>query len=335
VGLVGREGLGERLHIRLRPKGHVPLVLPILAFTPAHFVGRDADHQLSILEEGVRLATQTSTTKHHSEWEVEALDVDRYLARLDEHGPLPADLDTLRRLHRAHLARIPFENLDIFLGRQIPLDLDSLQAKLVDRQRGGYCFEHNLLFAALLDRLGYQVTRLAGRVRMGSTKILPRIHMLLRVEVGGGPWLADVGFGGEGLREPLPLVDGATARQDGWTYRLTRNDRNEWVLATLHSDGWFDLYDFTLEPQHHIDYVMANHYTATYPRSPFVGQIVIQRVAPDAYIALQQLELKETHPDGATRTRQLNTAEVGQQLANTFSITLTPDELARLADLIK
>lgn len=292
-------------------------------------------HQPSIFEEGVRLATQRSTIDHHSEWEVEALDVDRYLARLDEHDPLPPDLDTLHRLHRAHLARIPFENLDIFLGLQIPLDLDSLQAKLVDRQRGGYCFEHNLLFAALLDRLGYQVTRLAGRVRMGSTQILPRIHMLLRIEVDNRPWLADVGFGGEGLLEPFPLVEGAIVRQGGWAYRLTRNDRNEWVLATLHPDGWFDLYDFTLDPQHHIDYVMANHYTATYPRSPFIGQIVVQRITPDAYITLQQLELKEMHPDGASRTRQLDTAEVGQQLANTFSITLTPDELARLTELTK
>lgn len=95
-----------------------------------------------------------------SEWGSERLDVQEYLSRVGYEGPLAPTADTLRALHRAHVVAIPFENLDILLGRGVPLDLDSLQDKLIHRCRGGYCYEHNLLFAALLDRLGYRVTRL-------------------------------------------------------------------------------------------------------------------------------------------------------------------------------
>jgi N-hydroxyarylamine O-acetyltransferase len=102
-------------------------------------------------------------------WETGRLDLDAYLERIAYAGSLAADADTLRGLHRAHAATIPFENLDIVLGRTIELDLDSVQDKLVGRRRGGYCFKHNLLFAAVLERVGYAVTRLAARVQYTAT----------------------------------------------------------------------------------------------------------------------------------------------------------------------
>ena len=156
------------------------------------------------------------------EWGADRLDLSAYLHRIGYDRPLDATAETLRALHQAHVATIPFENLDVVFGNAVHVDMDSLQGKLVLRSRGGYCFEHNLLFAAVLDQAGFRVTRLAGRVHMGTDRPRPRTHMLLRVEADGKEWLADVGFGGEGLLEPLPLADGATARQGDWTYRLER-----------------------------------------------------------------------------------------------------------------
>jgi N-hydroxyarylamine O-acetyltransferase len=257
-----------------------------------------------------------------SEWDIDRLDLDAYLKRIAYAGALTPDADTLHALHRAHAATIPFENLDIVLGRGIEIDLASVQGKLVRRQRGGYCFEHNLLFAAVLERLGYDVTRLAARVQPARPG--PRTHMALRVMAGGRPWLADVGFGAS-LLEPLPL-ESVTARQDGWTYRLESVDPDVWQLWADRPGGWSDLYAFTLEPQRPIDYAVYNHYTATHPRSPFVGQVVVLRTEPDVQHALRGRQLTTTRPDGATETRPLTADELPAVLAGTFGIRLDADE---------
>src|SRR5258708_28164785 len=149
-------------------------------------------------------------------------DLEAYLARIDYSGDLKPSHPVLRELHLAHNLHIPFENLDVVLGRPINLDLESLQAKLVTGRRGGYCFEQNALFAAVLQRLGFSVTQLAARVRHDATRILPKSHMLLKVEAEGTAWIADVGFGTEGLLMPLPLTAGVANRPFHWIYRLRR-----------------------------------------------------------------------------------------------------------------
>jgi N-hydroxyarylamine O-acetyltransferase len=231
------------------------------------------------------------------------VDLDAYIARINYTGDLGPTLETLQGLHLAHATSIPFENLDVLLGRPIALDLDSLQAKLVAGGRGGYCFEHNLLFAAVLESLGFQVTRLAARVLMGAAKLRPRTHMLLSVDIEGEPWLADVGFGGEGLLRPIRLRQGEPMPQFGWAFRVQDNGHVH-VLQSLHDDGWFDLYVFTLEPQYPIDYVVANHYTSTHPHSPFTQTLVVQRTSPEARWTLRNLELSEERP-GHTASRTL------------------------------
>src|SRR5262249_54590872 len=132
-------------------------------------------------------------------------DLDAYLRRIGYAGERRPTAAVLQQLHLAHATHIPFENLDILLGRPIRLDLEGLQAKLVRGQRGGYCFEHNTLFAAALEQIGFRLTRLGARVRFRVTRLLPRVHMALKVDVEGEAWLADVGFGGEGLLLPVPM----------------------------------------------------------------------------------------------------------------------------------
>lgn len=191
--------------------------------------------------------------------------LDAYLNKLGCAEP------TLDRLHAAHLAAIPFENIDVRLGRTPALDLDSLQDKLVARRRGGYCFEQNTLFASMLRALDFEVDTLSARVRPeGDEKPLPRNHMLLRV----GDRLADVGFGAHGPLHSVPL-DGSISEQPGADYRV-RRDGELFILQHRLRDDWIDLYDFTLQVDRPVDFEMANYYTATHPDSAFVRTTTIQ-----------------------------------------------------------
>jgi N-hydroxyarylamine O-acetyltransferase len=220
-----------------------------------------------------------------------ALDLGAYLERVGYLGDLLPTVPVLQALHLAHATHIPFENLDVLLGRPVRLDLASLQAKLVEGGRGGYCFEHNHLFAAALEAVGFQVEPLAARVRLGASGVRPRTHMILLVRVEGAGWLADVGFGGEGLLHPVPLVAGREAPQFAWTYRVVEAD-GLWVLQSKRGEAWHDLYAFTLERQEPVDFEVANHFTATHPDSIFRRMLMVQLPGPAGRRALLNRELR-------------------------------------------
>lgn len=268
------------------------------------------------------------------EWGVTDLDVEAYLDRIGHSGGRSPTVDTLRALHRAHVTAIPFENLDVLLRRPIALDVAALQDKLLRNRRGGYCHEHALLFAALLDRLGFGVIRLAGRIRQGRDAHRPRSHAALRVEVDGRAWLADVGFGAERPLEPIPFgagrAEGVITRQGGWSYRLDGAGDGEWVLRTLRPDGWFDLYSIDLAVAHPGDFAVQSHYTATHPDSPFVSRIIAQHTAPGVRRALLGHELRVSHADGSTEQRYVADAELADVLRGTFGIALESAEVAAL-----
>lgn len=221
---------------------------------------------------------------------MDALDLPAYLRRIEYAGDLRPGLATLEALHLAHAAHIPFENLDIFLARPIRLDLASLQAKLVQGGRGGYCFEQNTLFAAVLEQLGFTLTRLAARVLIRDDANAPRTHMLLLAEIAGERWLADVGFGAGGLLQPLLLEPQRQARQYAWTYRVTEQ-AGRWLLQSLQNGDWKNLYAFTLEPQLAVDYEIANYYVSTHPESGFVKTLTAQRPTPEGRHTLRNLQL--------------------------------------------
>ena len=249
----------------------------------------------------------------------DALDLDAYLSRIAHQGPRDPTLATLRALHFAHATHIPFENLDILLGRPIRIDLKSLQAKLVAGGRGGYCFEQNTLFAAVLRALGFEVTLLAARVRFGATRILPRTHMVLKVAGDGANWLADVGFGAAGLLLPARFGDREDVRQFAWTYRLVE-DEGQWVLRSLRDGGWADLYAFTLEPQLPVDFEVANHYVSTHPQSRFVQTLTAQRTGPEERRTLVNRELAIERASGTERRTLADDDELLALLAECFGL---------------
>ncbi|MEV0822271.1 arylamine N-acetyltransferase family protein [Nonomuraea rubra] len=247
-------------------------------------------------------------------WDIEKLDLDAYLGRIGYDGPHAPTAGTLRAVHLAHVRAIPFENLDVLLGRGISLDLGSLQDKMVTGGRGGYCHEHNLLFAAVLERLGFTVTRHLARIRLGRYH-LPRSHAMLTVVAEGRTWLADVGFGGEGLVEPMPFEEGASLESGPWRWRLGR-DEHFWVLHA----GATELYAFRPdEPQFPSDFEVANFYVSTHPKSPFTRHVLAQRTTAGARVRLEGMSFA-TGEELAGWLR----AELGLEIAEADARALLP-----------
>lgn len=254
-----------------------------------------------------------------------AFNLDRYLARIGHQGPLAADLATLSALHRAHIAAIPFEGLDPLLGRPVNLDLASLQTKLVDSRRGGYCFEQNTLFKAALDAIGFKTTGLSGRVRWMTppeAPLGPRVHMLLKVDLPEGPFIADVGFGVCILDAPLRFDIGSEQRTGMGTYRL-RDAGGRIALEALQPEGWRTGYIFDLEPQLASDYALGNWYTSTSPLVPFTSTLVAERVVDDKRYKLANTRLRIEARDGeVTSELTLETAaELRETLEDVFGLT--------------
>ena len=206
--------------------------------------------------------------------------IDAYIERVGLTARLAADSETLCGVHAAHREAFLFENLTIQSGGRVSLSLCDLERKFLDERRGGYCFEHNTLFAAALHEIGVDSATLLGRVRRGPPQRWCRTHMVLRVPLGGEVWLADVGFGAMGLLEPIPLRDGATALQGGFTFRL-RRDAGLWILSARDAAAEMDLYEFTDDPQTPWDVEVANHFTSTHPESIFRKTLTIQRTRQD------------------------------------------------------
>ena len=250
----------------------------------------------------------------------DTLNLDAYFGRIGYAGPREVSIESLSTLHTSHLATIPFENVDVLLGRPIRLDIASLQAKLVDRRRGGYCFEQNTLFAAVLRHLGFRVTTLEARVRPpGATRTLPRTHMVLRVDLRDRVVLADVGFGGDGPLRPVDL-DGEVSEQGGDAYRIVEEGAVR-VLQIRNADGWRDLYAFTLDEALPIDFEVANHYTSTWPESPFVTTLTAQLSLPDERRILRGRTLTVRRP-GLETMRDIAEDDIIPLLRENFGIEL-------------
>ena len=271
------------------------------------------------------------------EWGTTQVDVDAYLERVgrtDLVRARPCE-STLRQLHRAHVETIPFENVDIVLGRGVSLAMADIQEKLVASRRGGYCHEHALLFGAVLDRLGYRVDRLLARPRERPGRPWPCMHMMLHVSGPGGGWLADVGFG-EGLLEHLPLLDGEWRTQGEWSFCLAPGDEG-WQLAQRVGASETTLYGFSVQSRRAADVEAANYYTSTHPASPFTGQLVVMQRFGGELRRLLNREFTRSLPDGScTKSSHLNDAELVEVLTDEFGLTLstreTRDLMARVAD---
>jgi N-hydroxyarylamine O-acetyltransferase len=250
------------------------------------------------------------------------MESERYFARIGWLGPTTATYDTLAGLLRAHVERIPFENLDVLLGRRIRLDLPSVVDKLVHRRRGGYCFEHVTLFAAVLEALGFEVTRHAARVVLVVPRTqAARTHMLLTVALPEGRFVVDPGFGGHAPRVPVPIVEDARVRVDGETYWMVR-DGAYWMLRANTGERDIDCWASTFEQDNPIDFELANHYVSTHPDSAFVNRLMLRAFTSGGRVHVMNREVTRWRGGVATTHTLASRDELRRLLAASFGIDL-------------
>lgn len=261
-----------------------------------------------------------STSSHPS------IDLDAYCARIGYSGPREPKLETLRALHERHPAAIPFEAIDVMLGRGVDLAPEAVDAKLIHGRRGGYCFEQNSLFKRALVAIGFDVESLIARVRWMSPEdapLRPRTHMGLRVTVDGVPWLADVGFGGCVSSAPLRMDMKEPQATRHMTFRLAAVPGGKRMEALI-GETWMPLYILSSEVQNDVDYEPANWYTATHPDSFFRQVLMVARTAPEGLFALQNARYTIRRPSQPEERRTLDAAGLEQVLREDFGLPVEP-----------
>jgi N-hydroxyarylamine O-acetyltransferase len=252
------------------------------------------------------------------------MDLSAYLQRIGFSGDARPDLSTLRQIHRRHLAAIPYENLDVQLGRKVGFDLDAIYGKLVSARRGGWCYEMNGLLAWALERIGFRVTRLAGAVvrdKAGDESI--GSHLALCVQLDN-PYLADVGFG-DGLIEPAPIREGSF-RQDAFDFRLERIEDSWWRFHNQ-PHGGAPSFDFQLSaaPQERLS--ARCEWLQSAEESPFVQNAVCQRYIDGRLVAMRGRAFKSVRGT-VVEKRTIDTLEQYQRvLRDEFDIELAEAKL--------
>lgn len=233
------------------------------------------------------------------------MNVEAYLKRINYSGPLTCTPETLRELQVAHLTAVPFENLSIHAGEPIVLEDEALFKKIVDDQRGGFCYECNGAFASLLRALGFEVTMLAAGVARSGGGFGPVFdHMTLMVTLDER-WLVDVGFG-DSFLEPL-LVDSREEQVQGTrSFRIDEVDDNQLVLMRREAGGdWEPQYRFTLQAFGFPDYEEMCGFHQTSPESHFTQGLICSRATEDGRITLSNMTFITT--SGPERSRHEET----------------------------
>jgi N-hydroxyarylamine O-acetyltransferase len=250
------------------------------------------------------------------------MDTRAYLQRINYTGPLTRSAETLRQLEVAHLLSVPFENLSIHSGEPIVLDDDALFAKIVSRRRGGFCYELNGLFAALLRALGFEVSMLSAQVANAEGHYGPDFdHMTLMVTLPDR-WLVDVGFG-DSFLEPLPLDEQSEQVQRGQAYRIVREGRHLILMQRSTDREWKPQYRFTLKTYQYPDYAAMCRYHQTSAESHFTRARICSRATAEGRISLSGLSFIETV--GAKRRERILTdeEEYATILRDQFGVLMT------------
>ena len=236
------------------------------------------------------------------------MNVRAYLERINYRGLTAPTAETLRALQAAHLEAVPFENLSIHAGVPVVLEDEALFAKIVEGRRGGFCYEVNGLFAALLRALGFDVTMLSAGVARAEGGFGPDYdHMALMVRLDER-WLADVGFG-DSFREPLLLDYGGEQVRGRQAYRITPQGEHLVLMRRDEGDEWKAQYRFTLRPHEYADYEEMCRFHQTSPQSHFTRARICSRAAGWGRLTLSDKRLITTTADGARQERELSGEE--------------------------
>ncbi|MFP5262887.1 MAG: arylamine N-acetyltransferase family protein [Blastocatellia bacterium] len=249
------------------------------------------------------------------------MDIKAYLERINYDGPLDPGAETLLRLHRAHMLSVPFENLDIHLERPIILDEGKLLSKVVGRRRGGFCYELNGAFGALLRALGFDVQMVSAGVAKEAGGFGPPFdHMALLVRLEDR-WLADVGFG-DSFREPLLLDRPGPQVQKEGAYLIDRDGEHFILKQRDDSGSWEPQYRFTLEPFRYEDFAEMCRYHQTSPDSPFTRRRTCSLATQGGRITLTDMRLITTTGEGRQERALATQDEYAAALREHFGVEL-------------
>lgn len=259
-----------------------------------------------------------------------AFDQDAWLARIGYADSRAPTVETLQALVAAHSHAIAYESIDVLLDRPPKLDLASLQRKMIGGGRGGYCFEQNILFRSGLLSLGYNVTSLQARVVRGLEidAQRPMFHMVLRIELPQGPYLADVGFGN--LAPTSALLMKPEIEQET-THEVMRYMPmgDELVLQSKLGDRWEHIYRVVRLPRYDTEYEICNWFAGTHPQSPYLNNLIAARPGPNkTRLTLFNARFNVRHASGEVDRRMLQgETEFEAVLRDEFGIALTEEEI--------
>ncbi len=257
-------------------------------------------------------------------------DLTAYLARLELPNP-GSGREGLFRLHRAHMTHVPFENTEPLLGRVPSLAPDDLFDKMVTRRRGGYCFEHNGLYAGALRALGYDITPLLGRVRNGAPEGGARTHQAHLVDIDGETWLTDVGFGGHSPLVPLALRFDVEHDAPNGRYRFRADAASgETVIERLAGADWVSLWGFDDYPVRPVDIEAANVVTACWDKAPFPANLMASFHGPGGRVTLFNRAFSRGLPPDLDARMIADANDLASVLRDEFTLDLTAEEVAAI-----
>lgn len=246
------------------------------------------------------------------------MNIKAYLERINYHGSLAPGAETLRELQVAHLSAVPFENLSIHAKQPIVLEDDALFTKIVENRRGGFCYEANGLFAALLRALGFDVAMLSAEVANAEGEFGPNFdHMALMVSPSvslAQRWLVDVGFG-DSFREPLLLDERGEQVQGSRGYRILSDGTHLVLMRRDDGDEWKAQYRFTLQTYTYADYAEMCRYHQTSPQSHFTRSRICSRATEEGRITLSEMRFITTSKSGAGQACQERTLTSEEEYA--------------------
>lgn len=252
----------------------------------------------------------------------ESFNLDAYFKRVNYKGKTDISLETLNGLHVAHTLNVPFENLDVFFGKEPLLDRESLYKKIVENNRGGYCFEMNGLFSFVLQEIGFNVTNLLARPTQDGISYDAKAHQAILVKLEGKDWLVDVGFGKDGITAPLLLVEQIDQKQFSHTYRILPHSKFGYLLQYKVGDDYLDQYAFSLEESYPIDYKMSNHFTATFSESFFTTMKLCTMPTPNGRVTLTDTRFKCLENGQMSEITLSNDMEFNELLKKHFGMDL-------------
>lgn len=220
---------------------------------------------------------------------------------------------------RHQLMTVPFENLDVQAGKVVSLVPEEIVEKIIDRNRGGYCYEVNGLFAMALEALGIEYQFVAARPMFYPVK-RPKTHMAIIATVEGKQWLCDLGFGSYGIRAPMDLAEiDKPIKQDHDLFMLEKSEAGEYLLKAYVDDVWVNQYAFDLHPWEWIDFAPANYLNSTHPDAIFVQKrlVIIQNLAGRTILVGNSLK---TIQSGVTNKIEIEDEQVKGVLETCFDL---------------